>query len=198
MAHSTDGERASTRDRATASPPISNVGASPLLARTRTPLPLPATATPVESTLPKTSRSALVRVPVEAMADLSASVRLDFAARITSEPLSVSPALREYVEEPDRFSHLAPEASVERFADSRICILQAPTWASVSGVHVGADEVEALLEEVRSRVHGKGAPIWWIGPSAEPSDVYERLAALKARLDPENLFRLNANIELAE
>ena len=45
-------------------------------------------------------------------------------------------------------------------------------------MHVGADEVEPLLAEVRSRVYGKGAPIWWIGPSAEPSDVYERLEAL--------------------
>ena len=45
-------------------------------------------------------------------------------------------ALREYAETPDRFSHIAPGASVERFADERVCILQAPTWASVSGVSV--------------------------------------------------------------
>jgi Acetyltransferase (GNAT) family len=59
-----------------------------------------------------------------------------------------------------------------------VCILQAPTWASVSGVHVGAEEVEPLLEEVRRRVRSKEPPVWWVGPSAEPSDVYERLASL--------------------
>ncbi len=45
-------------------------------------------------------------------------------------------------------------------------------------MHVGAEEVDALLEEVRRRVRSKGQAVWWIGPSAEPSDVYERLGAL--------------------
>jgi hypothetical protein len=87
-------------------------------------------------------------------------------------------ALREYAETPDRFSHVAAGASVERFADERICILQGPTWASVTGVSVGAGDVEALLAEVRERVPAAKEPIWWIGPSARPPDLYERLLAL--------------------
>jgi hypothetical protein len=90
----------------------------------------------------------------------------------------VAPELREYAEAPDRFSHLAPEASVERFADERICILQAPTWASVSGVRVGVNEVESLLAEVRERVRSQGPPVWWLGPSSTPPDLYERLRGL--------------------
>jgi hypothetical protein len=45
-------------------------------------------------------------------------------------------------------------------------------------VHVAPDEVEPLLTEVRARIRAEGAPVWWIGPSAEPSDVYDRLEAL--------------------
>jgi hypothetical protein len=43
---------------------------------------------------------------------------------------------------------------------------------------VGTDDVESLLTDVRRRVRARGAPVWWIGPSAEPPNVYERLQAL--------------------
>jgi Acetyltransferase (GNAT) family len=90
--------------------------------------------------------------------------------------VTVSAEVCEYAEMPDRFSQLG--ASVERFADARVCILQGPTWASVSGVSIGEDEVEALVGEVRARVAAEKEPVWWIGPSARPRDLYERLAAL--------------------
>jgi len=106
--------------------------------------------------------------------------------------VTVSPELLEYAEEPDRFSHIAPEESVERFADERVCILQAPTWASISGVHVGAGEVESLLTEVRRRVRSRGAPVWWIGPAAEPSDLYERLQAFGLTLPQDRTPLLHA------
>ena len=86
--------------------------------------------------------------------------------------------MREYAETPDRFSLIADDSSVERFADERVCILQGPTWASVSGISVGAAEVEALLADVRVRVPADKEPVWWIASSARPADVYERLQAL--------------------
>lgn len=92
--------------------------------------------------------------------------------------MTISAALREYAETPDRFSHVAAGASVVRFTDDRVCILQGPTWASVSGVSVGGDEVEALLAEVRARVPADKEPVWWLGPSARPADLHERLQAL--------------------
>ena len=95
--------------------------------------------------------------------------------------MSISADLREYAETPDRFAHVAPGANVERFADERICIIQGATWASVSGVSVGDDQVEALLAEVRSRVPAEKDAVWWIGPSARPRRLYEQLQALGLR-----------------
>jgi GNAT superfamily N-acetyltransferase len=97
--------------------------------------------------------------------------------------VTVPAELREYAETPDRFSAVAAGASVERFADERVCILQGPTWASVSGVHVEADEIVRLLAEVRDRVPREKEPVWWIGPSARPADLHARLQALGLR-DP--------------
>jgi len=67
---------------------------------------------------------------------------------------------------------------VERYADERVCIIQGRTWASVSGVDVDEHEVEALLADVRLRVPTEKDAVWWIGPSARPRDLYERLQAL--------------------
>jgi GNAT superfamily N-acetyltransferase len=79
---------------------------------------------------------------------------------------------------PDRFAHVPAGTSVERYADEHVCIIQGPTWASVSGVHVDEREVETLLADVRRRVAAEKEAVWWIGPSAQPPDVYERLQAL--------------------
>jgi hypothetical protein len=92
-----------------------------------------------------------------------------------------SAALREYAECPDRFAEIPEGSSVKRFADERICILQGPTWASVSGVSVDAGEVHALLAEVRERVPAEKEPLWWIGPSSRPPSLYDELRALGLR-----------------
>ena len=75
--------------------------------------------------------------------------------------MRVTPELREYAETPDRFA-VVNDDIVQRFADDRVCILQGPTWASVSGVATG--DVEALVREVRERVPAEKEPVWWIGP----------------------------------
>jgi hypothetical protein len=90
----------------------------------------------------------------------------------------VTPELLEYAETPDRYSVVASEI-VTRYADDRICIVQGPTWATVSGVRT--DDVESLLDDVRGRVPSGKNPTWWIGPSAEPRDLYERLKELGLR-----------------
>ena len=121
---------------------------------------------------------------------MAATTSAQVAATISG--VTASSELSEYAEEPDRFSHIPPEASVVRSADERVCILQAPTWASISGVHVGVDEVESLLGEVRRRVRSKGAPVWWIGPAAEPFDLYERLEPLGLSLPQDRTPLLHA------
>lgn len=95
--------------------------------------------------------------------------------------MALPPELREYAETFDRFSHVAAGGSVERFADERVCVLQGPTWASISGVSVAADEVEALVSEVRERVPEGRDRVWWIGPSTRPADLDERLRELGFR-----------------
>ena len=57
-------------------------------------------------------------------------------------------------------------------------MIQGPTWAGVSGVRVAPDEVEALVGEVRNRVPAEKSLTWWIGPSAEPPDLADRLLDL--------------------
>jgi hypothetical protein len=90
----------------------------------------------------------------------------------------ISREIREYAETPDRYSVVAPGGTVERFVDDRVCIIEGPTWASVSGVNVGEYEVESLLAEVRGRGPGDKDAMWWIGPSARPTDLYEQLQEL--------------------
>jgi len=86
--------------------------------------------------------------------------------------------LREYAESPDRYSRVVAGSSVSRFDDGRVCIIQGPTWASVSAPTVAADDVEVLLAEVRSLIPPDKPTTWWIGPSARPTDVVRRLEVL--------------------
>jgi hypothetical protein len=95
--------------------------------------------------------------------------------------VKIAAALREYVETPDRFSHVPADGSVQRFADERVCVLQGPTWASISGVRVGEGEVGTLLAEVREHVPADKEPVWWIGPSTRPATLHEQLLELGLR-----------------
>jgi predicted N-acetyltransferase YhbS len=87
--------------------------------------------------------------------------------------------IREYAETPDRFAGLVAGSSASRYDDGRICIVQGPTWGSVSAPNVAPDELEALVAEVRTRIpRDTTGYVWWIGPSARPVDIVERLQAL--------------------
>ena len=85
--------------------------------------------------------------------------------------------IREYAETPDRFAPVAEGSSVTRYDDGRVCFIQGTGWGSVSCVSVAADELPALVEQVRSLARQRNY-VWWIGPSAQPPDVVERLQAL--------------------
>jgi len=87
----------------------------------------------------------------------------------------ISPELREYAEIPDRYTPIADGSSVSRFDDGRVCVVEGLTWASVTGVDVAEDEVAALVDEVRERVPAEKNCTWWLGPSARPRDLPERL-----------------------
>lgn len=92
--------------------------------------------------------------------------------------MNISSELREYAETPDRYAPMVEGSSVSRFDNGRVCVIQGPTWASVSAPNVAEDEVEALLAETRSLISAEKVTTWWIGPSARPRDVATRLAEL--------------------
>jgi hypothetical protein len=85
--------------------------------------------------------------------------------------------LREYAETPDRFARVPEGSSITRFDDGRVCFIQGTTWGSVSAVTVAADDVEALVEQVRGLARTRNY-VWWIGPSSRPRDLPERLRRL--------------------
>jgi predicted N-acetyltransferase YhbS len=112
--------------------------------------------------------------------------------------VKISRRLREYAETPDRYARVVPGSSVSRFDDGRVCVIQGATWASVSGPNVAEDEVEALLAEVRSLIPADKVTTWWIGPSARPTSVVERLAALGLGQPSDHVSRLSALVRTEE
>jgi hypothetical protein len=93
--------------------------------------------------------------------------------------VTVTPELRAFAEAPDRYTWLSGD--VERDADDRRCIIQGSVWAGVASVQVDADDVEPLVQEVRRLVPSAKSLTWWIGPSARPHDLADRLLALGLR-----------------
>jgi GNAT superfamily N-acetyltransferase len=104
----------------------------------------------------------------------------------------IAPELREYAETPDRFACVPPGASVTRHDDGRVCVLQGPDWASVSAPNVDRDEVAALRAEVRALIPPGAQCVWWIGPSARPRDIAERLRSLGLREPRDRVGELRA------
>ncbi len=85
--------------------------------------------------------------------------------------------LREYAETPDRFAPIPAGASVTRFADERICVIQGPTWAGISGLQLREEELDEVIELVRELVPAEKRTVWWIGPSAKPGNIVDLLEA---------------------
>lgn len=89
--------------------------------------------------------------------------------------MRLSDEVLEYAETPDRFALVADGGSISRFDDGRVCIMQGATWASVTAVDIGPDEVEALVAQVHDLVEPGKHCTWWLGPSVRPADLPQRL-----------------------
>jgi acetyltransferase (GNAT) family protein len=89
----------------------------------------------------------------------------------------ITDELREYAETPDRFAPISEGSSVTRFADKRICVIQGPTWAGISGVRAREDELDELIAFVHELVPAEKRQAWWLGPSAQPENIIELLEA---------------------
>jgi hypothetical protein len=89
----------------------------------------------------------------------------------------ISDDLLEYAETPDRFAPIPAGSSVTRYADERICVIQGPTWAGISGPRVREEELDEVIELVHELVPPEKRQTWWIGPSARPENIVELLEA---------------------
>jgi len=89
----------------------------------------------------------------------------------------ISAELREYAETPDRFSLVVEGSSVTRHDDGRVCVLVGPTWVSVSAPRVEEEGVRDLVRYTRELAGPERDAMWWIGPSAQPADIRDRLLA---------------------
>lgn len=87
--------------------------------------------------------------------------------------------LREVAEYPNSFGPLGP--ADERIETGRytLCMGSGKKWNTVQRQRIGADDVDAVLEEVRSllRERGRYRTQWEVGSAAEPEDLVEQLLA---------------------
>jgi GNAT superfamily N-acetyltransferase len=89
----------------------------------------------------------------------------------------IDPDLLEYAETPDRFAPIAEGSSVTRFDDGRVCVIQGPTWAGISGPRFDEGELDEVIALVHELVPADKHQVWWIGPSARPENIVELLKA---------------------
>src|SRR6266540_3528469 len=85
--------------------------------------------------------------------------------------------LREIAEYPNSFGPLAP--GEERIEAGRFTLCMGPgrRWNTVQRQRFGPDEVDAVLDEVRSllRARGRDSTQWEVGSSAEPPGLVDLL-----------------------
>ena len=99
--------------------------------------------------------------------------------------------LRAFAEVPQRT--LLPAPGIEVRDDGRYVLVRGPAFANVSTVDVEPGELRDVVDEVRALAPEGAATDWWLGPSARPPDVRERLLALGLRAhDPSRLDALIA------
>jgi GNAT superfamily N-acetyltransferase len=102
-------------------------------------------------------------------------------------PTSSSPSeslraeVRRFAEDPGAFGTIRPESGLTRVLTDRYCLLlgPVPTFTSVSRLRLAPEDVAETLTEIRDLVATQGhrEAMWWVGASATPADLVDRLAA---------------------
>jgi len=89
--------------------------------------------------------------------------------------------VRRFAEAPGAWGEISAESGLTRILTDRYCLLlgPVPSFTSVSRLRLEPEEVAEVLAEVRERVAEQRHrdAIWWVGPSATPSDLVDRLCA---------------------
>ncbi len=87
----------------------------------------------------------------------------------------LSPDVREFALCPDRYTRLA--TGIERVDDGRVCVVQGPHWAAVSGLRIETEELGAVIERVHALVPREKHTFWWLDEDVRPPDLAEQLTA---------------------
>jgi GNAT superfamily N-acetyltransferase len=89
--------------------------------------------------------------------------------------------VRRFAEDPAAWGEIDPASGLTRVLTDRYCLLfgPVPTFTSVSRLRLDPDDVAETLAEVRSHVAERGhrEAMWWVGSSAAPADLADRLQA---------------------
>jgi GNAT superfamily N-acetyltransferase len=89
--------------------------------------------------------------------------------------------IRRFAEDPAAWGEIPAESALTRILTDRYCLLlgPVPTFTSVSRLRLEPEEVPEVLAEVRAQVAQAGhrEAQWWVGPSATPGDLADRLRA---------------------
>jgi GNAT superfamily N-acetyltransferase len=93
----------------------------------------------------------------------------------------VSEDVRRFAEAPAAWGEISPESGLTRILADSYCLLlgPVPTFTSVSRLRLDPDNLAETLAEVREQVAASDhrEAIWWVGPSATPGDLADRLQA---------------------
>jgi hypothetical protein len=92
--------------------------------------------------------------------------------------VALSAEVRAFAETPDRYTEIPADGLVTRYDDGRICVVQGPTFATVSAPCVGEGEVAGLVADVRALAPVEKRPSWFVGPSAQPAGIVDELRSL--------------------
>lgn len=87
--------------------------------------------------------------------------------------------VRRFAEDPSAFGEMPPDSGYERVLEDRYCVLfgSVPTFTTVSRLRLDPDDVSETIAEVRALVAERGhrEATWWVGTSATPADLADRL-----------------------
>lgn len=98
----------------------------------------------------------------------------------------ISAEIRRFAEDPSSVGPApTPESGLERVLTDRYCIFMGPTFTNVQRLRLGEDEATQTIDETIAEIRAIVAERkrwprvdWWIGSSATPPDLVERLLAL--------------------
>ena len=87
--------------------------------------------------------------------------------------------VRRFAEDPGAWGEIGPETGLTRILTDRYCLLlgPVPSFTTVSRLRLDPDTVSETIAEVRALVaeHGHREAMWWVGSSATPGDLADRL-----------------------